>query len=313
MKKIFLILFLSIGASTFAQEKLDLNLGNSCSYYGEEITDEIYGFSSSQEAREIIYNIVEIVGLEPNFEIQAANVPNAVATIRNEIRFILYSQNFITRIKNATGTDWSGISILAHEVGHHLNGHTIQSGGSRPNIELEADKFSGFVCAKLGATLDEAQIAMQNVASNSGSSTHPPKSARLEAIAIGWNKAKTTSKSPEEPNTNKPPTIPNETINRASMKTTIGIVYPGDQWGCNLPMTITIGDKSFTPQGNSVTVSDIPIGQQKYIIQGNINCPYIGNCTAFGEGYINVQPNSTFYVRWQNTGYANCTIALTIR
>ena len=28
---------------------------------------------------------------------------------------------------------------VAHEIGHHLQGHTIQRGGSRPPIELEAD------------------------------------------------------------------------------------------------------------------------------------------------------------------------------
>ena len=34
--------------------------------------------------------------------------------------------------------------------------HTLERGGSRPEIELEADEFSGFVLRKMGATLPQA-------------------------------------------------------------------------------------------------------------------------------------------------------------
>ena len=37
------------------------------------------------------------------------------------------------------------MTLLAHEVGHHLNGHTIHRGGSTPELELEADEFAGFI------------------------------------------------------------------------------------------------------------------------------------------------------------------------
>lgn len=164
-----------IGLRATAQEQLQLNRDQCCSYYGEEILDNLYSFSSSNEAKEIIYSITDIVGLEPNFIVKAANVPNAVATIQGDQRLILYSQNFISSISTATGTDWAGISILAHEVGHHLNGHTITAEGSRPKIELEADKFSGFACAKMGASLKEAQIAMEKVAAGQGSLHILPK------------------------------------------------------------------------------------------------------------------------------------------
>lgn len=159
MKKtinILTIAVLFITQTVCAQEKLNIGLDNSCSYYGEEITDDVFSFSSTREAIDIVRKIVNTVGLEQNFEIMVANVPNALATISNSNRLILYSQNFILRIKNATGTDWAGITILAHEIGHHLNGHTIMRGGSRPKLELQADKFSGFVCAKMGATIEEA-------------------------------------------------------------------------------------------------------------------------------------------------------------
>ena len=84
---------------------------------------------------------------------------------------------------------WASVSILAHEIGHHLNGHSLMPGGSRPSLELEADKFSGFVLATLGASLEDSQVAINKLVSDEGSLTHPPKSARLAAIANGWHES----------------------------------------------------------------------------------------------------------------------------
>jgi len=172
-----------------SQQLFEENLDEVCSYGGENIIDDIYTFASSREAWEIIRSITDLVGLKPNFDVRAANVPNAAAVIYGTQRLILYSQNFIRTILDQTQTDWAGKSILAHEIGHHLQGHTLQPGGSRPVLELEADEFSGFVIRLLEGSLDEATIAMRTFASPNGSDTHPPRSARLEAIAVGWNRA----------------------------------------------------------------------------------------------------------------------------
>lgn len=67
------------------------------------------------------------------------------------------------------------MSILAHEIGHHLLGHTISIGSSNPQDELEADKFSGFVLYKMGASLNDAVQAIQLLGSDTDSKTHPSK------------------------------------------------------------------------------------------------------------------------------------------
>lgn len=92
--------------------------------------------------------------------------------------------------------------------------------------------------------------------------------------------------------------------------TNINVIYQGDQFGCTLPISITIGDKTFQPTSNAYTAYDIPLGTQQYRIQGNINCTSIGGCAAYGEGLINVRENSTFAIRWQNTAFAQCSIGL---
>ena len=90
--------------------------------------------------------------------------------------------------------------------GHHLQGHTLEHGGSRPTIELEADKFSGFVLYKLGATLEQAEIGMITLGSDRGSSTHPSRKARLAAIESGWAEARDLNRpdSNPHPQTTKP-------------------------------------------------------------------------------------------------------------
>lgn len=146
-------------------------------------------FSNVQDGRRIAQEIIDIVGLKPNFDIREANIPNAAAVVYGGKRYILYNPTFIKTLERQTGTKWAAISVLAHEIGHHLNGHTISGSGSQPTLELDADEFSGFVLRKMGAPLKEAQAAMKTLATVNASRTHPGQYDRLTAIADGWDKA----------------------------------------------------------------------------------------------------------------------------
>lgn len=141
------------------------------------------------EASDVIQQILDVVGLCPNFEVKSADIRNASAKIMDKKRYIMFNPEFIKSIKSTAKTDWAAMSILAHEIGHHLNGHTITSGGSKPPLELEADEFSGFVMRKLGASLEEAQAAVNLISSEKGSKSHPPRHLRLKAVEKGWKKA----------------------------------------------------------------------------------------------------------------------------
>src|SRR5687767_3087768 len=105
---------------------------------------EPIGFRNTNDAKQTIKDIISVIGLKPNFEVQAANIPNAAAVVYRGKRYVLYNPDFINRLNNAAGNKWASISVLAHEIGHHLDGHTLDGRGSRPEIELEADEFSGF-------------------------------------------------------------------------------------------------------------------------------------------------------------------------
>jgi hypothetical protein len=146
-------------------------------------------FTSPADGEKIIASIMDAIGIDANFKIKKANVPNVEATIRHHHRYILYNPDFIKNVNAATMDKWACIFILAHEVGHHLEGHTLIDVKSRPAIELQADLFAGFALCKMGASLKEAQLAMYFIANIEGSKTHPARADRLLAIKKGWEKA----------------------------------------------------------------------------------------------------------------------------
>lgn len=174
---------------TQSSEIQRLNVQDGCNYV-ENIEKDIVvvSFTATSEAYSIIKKIVSFSGLSSNFEVRSGNAPNALATIVNRKRFIVYNNNFISQVEAVTNNQWGPISILAHEVGHHLNSHLLQ-GGSKPDSELEADYFSGFVLQQMGATMQDAQAAMRYFGSDVGSPTHPAKDERLAAISAGWSSA----------------------------------------------------------------------------------------------------------------------------
>jgi hypothetical protein len=173
-----------------------------CRYDGGRIEGSISGLTESAAQARVIARILGYTGLPANFQVmESPEVPNAAAVIvRGEDgqleRVIAYNESFMEEVSRSTRTAWAGTSILAHEIGHHLCGHTLLPGGSQPPSELEADSFSGFVLEKMGATLEQAQEAMRALGSDAGSATHPPKAERLNAIATGFRQAKAIEPAP---------------------------------------------------------------------------------------------------------------------
>ena len=175
-----------------------------CSYHGTPKYSKAdicgaLGFTSNRAAEDIVDNILKQVGLKRNFIVmECPETDNCFAvTLPSDIgliRYIIYDNKFLESLEGSSNETWASKSILAHEIAHHLNGHTLDILGSRPSKELEADEFSGFVLAKLGATLEQAQSAIKKVGSEYATSTHPAKADRLIAIKKGWGEGLKNSK-----------------------------------------------------------------------------------------------------------------------
>ena len=183
--KIFLSVFLLFISSMVFSQEAKLVVGKS--YYGTSIDEEkicdLLGFTTRIEVSQAVENIVKRSGLKQNFYVmECPNTDNCFAATRDGERLIVYDAKFFDKLNSVTKSNWASLSILAHEIGHHLQGHTIRSGGSDHSRELEADEFSGFVMYQLGATLTQAQTAIANTTAEYSTSSHPPRSTRLKAI-----------------------------------------------------------------------------------------------------------------------------------
>lgn len=186
----FIISFilLSIPFGLFAQEILNVN--HCCNYHGADKKGRIYAYDSDQDAEIALKRIMDYTGLPYNFELKATNVPNAAAALQGYKRYIFYNQAFMQRISQSTKSDWTAYSILAHEIGHHLSGHTLSNDNDRHIVELEADRFSGYILYQMGASQEEALLAINELADDVETPTHPSKMDREIAVIAGWNQAK---------------------------------------------------------------------------------------------------------------------------
>ena len=146
-------------------------------------------FDFAANAEKLVTEIVDAVGLKQNFTIKAADVLNVEAVIKHGERLIKYNPAFITALNNEAKDQWASVFVLAHEIGHHLNGHTLLKNNRPPSIELDADEFAGFVMNKMGATLAQVKLAVAYIANPIASKTHPDMGDRLAAVERGWNKA----------------------------------------------------------------------------------------------------------------------------
>lgn len=167
-----------------------------CSYDGSPLAFSPPDLSKGGgTGKQVVAEIMKYTGLPANFVVVEGKVPNAAAVIMQgpdkvPRRVIAYNPAFMGEVIQATkSNNWAPVSIMAHEIGHHLSGHTIVPGGSQPPIELESDKFSGFVLYKMGAPLADAQRAIATLIPEKDGETHPGRKKRLAAIASGWTEA----------------------------------------------------------------------------------------------------------------------------
>lgn len=193
------ILFALVLLVTFVSNSQSLDYNNS--FESVNICTSIQGnnFASERAADSALDDILNVIGASKRFVLQeCSNINNAVALTMNGVRYIMYDPEFMTSL--SYGDEWSNKFILAHEVGHHINGHTVDvlaanisntiSLSTRRIQELEADEFAGFVLGRLGASLSDALEAVQLLSDKDDSySTHPKRSRRIAAIKEGFEES----------------------------------------------------------------------------------------------------------------------------
>jgi hypothetical protein len=117
-----------------------------------------------------------------------ATAPNALTvTVGNHMSKIVYNPAFLEGMVKSYGLGAS-LGILAHEVGHHVDGVAPPPPWMNPDwgTELRADAWAGCELARTGGKPSEIKSALQAIAM-SPAPTHPAWSQRAEALQRGFS------------------------------------------------------------------------------------------------------------------------------
>ena len=148
-------------------------------------------FEADREAvttfREIL-SATGIPGVADRIQVRAsAETANAEAQVGEDgQRYIFYNSTFMRELGARTQQYWALVFVIAHEVGHHIAGH-LDFAGENHRVELEADRYAGFILGRMGANHDEAMTAVGAIGSGAATSTHPPRDQRVQIVSLGWN------------------------------------------------------------------------------------------------------------------------------
>lgn len=192
MKKILLLILL-FPVISFGQNRSGLEL---CVFLQQASPQ----FASTSIANNALNKILEVNNLRGEFVLVPCDqISNVVAMTYNGTRYILYDKEFMASLDD--NSNITNLSILAHEIGHHVNGHVkdiiaVMNGKSSPmslvesrQQELEADEFAGFTLSKLGVSIKQVNKVFQQISDDKTDvySTHPSLSKRLAAVKKGYD------------------------------------------------------------------------------------------------------------------------------
>lgn len=162
-------------------------LKSSCTWIGSFDSSLVPGPSASDvtEALRLIGSKAAISNLPLAM---SGNVPNAMAAIWGHTRVIVYSPGFLQQLQSAAASNktWAVRFVLAHELGHHLEGHTVGSAANQWEAEYQADAWAARILKRMGATEKEALAAMEAYVVPP-SQTHPGSKQREANIKQAYS------------------------------------------------------------------------------------------------------------------------------
>lgn len=176
-------------------EELTFNTASqSCDFVASPVFskgDSIFTANANKDALRVVTQLLAVAGIrDRNFELRQADVKTAQAVTINGKRAILCNPTFIRKALKNDDEGWKAKAVLAHILAHHVSEHSLAGNDKRAKEELEADKWAGFVLAKMGASVEQAKSAAKSLAAEKASKTHPKRGSRAFAVDIGWQKGR---------------------------------------------------------------------------------------------------------------------------
>lgn len=192
------------------------NIHANCSAGRSSFVSEVALAPGDVHPYEEFDEIIRLLRKDPNnsfpllYKFTACNsVCNAASCILpGPVEVIFYNQTFLNGLKGGIeSTKWAIRCIIAHEIGHHILGHTsivaslIGEDGNSPEArrkrEKRADYFAGFVIRQFpGSTVDNAMEGLKSLDNDAYfpksddeefASDYPTLSHRRQAVEDGFN------------------------------------------------------------------------------------------------------------------------------
>jgi hypothetical protein len=190
--------FMALGAMLFCGPRTsgvilqeNLHIDGLCVFDTDKLEEPLYSFPADKRSSNLFHEFLTSSGKELSFTVKAANVPEVVAAEKGNERLLLYNQYTLEKFEQSGRRDWRIAIVIAHQLGHLASQHSFGfEPRLRTEIELEADRFAGYLLFQMGAGKDDLQAASErfaNVAANRG---YPDRLGRVTAIAEGWHAAK---------------------------------------------------------------------------------------------------------------------------
>lgn len=158
-------------------------------------------FVSETEVDKLVSEMLSRFGARNRYIIiSCPQVDNCQATLYKGRPYILFNPEFLQSVKRLNFSssnlpslkerDWAALTILAHELGHHINNHLINPlpDATARDMELEADETAGFIIYMMGGEVKDMLPAFLR-SPEQGSYTHPPRRSRIEALEKGFRDA----------------------------------------------------------------------------------------------------------------------------
>lgn len=137
---------------------------------------------------EVVQAVKKQIGFTGDISVYiASKEDNCFATILDGRRVLIADHLFLNKVDKDAATQWAAISIISHEIGHHIAGFGRHE--SPLDDELDADYWSGFALMKLGASKSAAIKCIMVYGSEEDSESHPNKYKRSKMIEKGWEDA----------------------------------------------------------------------------------------------------------------------------
>ncbi|MCB0452809.1 MAG: SEL1-like repeat protein [Aequorivita sp.] len=203
-KKILLLLFCAtLSFSAYTQNYQDVVLEAKTEKELDDVCKTaMLGFMSTpRDIEDAVNGILKTVGIknikDAAFVLKECDqINNAVAkNIKddngNDVRYVLYDPNLLQNVVDKTNDTWAAKFILAHEIGHHMLGHSLNNGKSNHKYELDADFWAGRALGMMGAT-EEETLSATNILPENASSSHPARADRRAKAREGWNSEERT-------------------------------------------------------------------------------------------------------------------------